>query len=590
MAKFPITRAPERLGVTPTTAVRVGLDVSAVIPPDVVPTGVGAIGGAIAGIGRAISGLGLAFRKAELRRQQDADLIEADTQLSEATREANRISNEINDLVRAAPDTSEETYNKINADITARIQALRPKNEKAARAFDRKMSALIPKNEELIANARLNEIETSFLAEEQALLNEVRLGEGLGDYLIHLQKGKKLGITGRKTDEQLRPLQQAGRAIATQAAIVAALNGDDLIKAEALLLQSEFLTPQQVSSLKGAIKAGQKVIEQKAIEEAKEVLLSKIQGLPPEDAFEIIDADKTIPFDQKKAVRQEWSVRDGILKQQQAEERIAFQATTRNNFLGKIRSDEDKTELKGEIDVARAAGTLTAEAHVALSNLLKKPDIINQSDPQTELEISTRVRVRPETITSDEIMGLVGKGKDGGLSLAKAESLADKWQTWKDSTEKKEKVKDPKISSFAKRGHSVINELEGLGKRYGLKGAKKEKDWKTTEDVAQFYNILNEYHDALDAFMDTNPTPPQVREFVDNLLIAEKQVQAESSIIRWWRAHMPEYIGGPALFYSFYPTQFDRPKTEREFKAQVKSIEDEDEARAYYDLWKDDFK
>ncbi len=572
MAKFPIIKAPERLGAVP-AAPRAAVSIR---------TGAEAVGLAVAGVGGALVDLGVR-----------ADLIEADNQLSEATREANRISNEINDLVRQTEDTSEESFNKINENIAARITALRPKNEKAARAFDRRMSVLLPRNEEFIANARLGKIEINFLAEEQALLNNVKLGGSLEDYLIHLQKGRKLDISGRQTKEQLKPLQQTARAIAVQAAIVDALNGDDLIKAQALLLQAESLTPQQVSSLKGAIKAGLGVLEQQAFEKAKEVLLSKIQGLPAEDAFKIIDADETIPFGQKKSVRQEWSVRETILKNQQAEERRAIQATVRNEFLDRIIQGQDKTKLKEEVDVARAAGILTPESHVALGNLLKNPEIINQSDSRTELEISRKVRIRPETIAPDEIMALVGKGRDGGLSLGKAESLIDKWQSWKNSTEKK-KEKDPKISSFAKRGHGIIDELENLGKRYGLKGAKAEKDWKTTEDIAEFHNILNEYHDALDTFMDTNPTPPQVREFVDNLLTTEKQAQAESSIRRWWRGHMPNYLGGKAGGTSNWiaelGTQFDRPKSETEFNAQVAAIEDEDEALAFYNLWKDDFK
>lgn len=214
--------------------------------------------------------------------------------------------------------------------------------------------------------------------------------------------------------------------------------------------------------------------------------------------------------------------------------------------------------------------------------------IINQSDPQTELEISTRVRIRPETITPGEIMKLVPKGIYGGLSLRKAESLVDKLLMWGKSP------KDPKISSFAKRGHDVIDELENMGKRYGLKGAKAEKDWKTTEDIAEFYNMLNEYHDALDTFMDTEPAPVQVREFVDNILTAEKQAQAESAIRRWWRGHMPNFLGGKAgLIANLITepgTQFDRPKSETEFNAQVARIKDEDEALAFYNLWKDDFK
>jgi hypothetical protein len=100
-------------------------------------------------------------------------------------------------------------------------------------------------------------------------------------------------------------------------------------------------------------------------------------------------------------------------------------------------------------------------------------------------------------------------------------------------------------------------------------------------------------HDALDAFMDTNPTPQQVREFMDRLLFPAQQAQAEGAVTKWWRGHMPNYLGGSAGWMSNWTaepgTQYNRPKTEREFNARVQEIVDEDEALAFYNLWRDDF-
>lgn len=295
MARFPITRAREELGITPRTAVRAAIDVR---------TGEEAIG-------QAVSGLGVAMMKIGLQRKQNADLIEADTQSSAATREAIRVANEVNDLVFAAEETDEETFNKIASGLTQRINALRPKNEKAGRAFDRRMSILIPQVEEDIANARLGRIETDYLAEEQALWDELKITGNPEDLLIKLKKGKLLNITGRRTDAQLKPLQQTAMAVAADTSIKLALAGDDLAVAQSLLtIYADLLTPDQKIRLKNSIKTSLKVIEEKALNAAKEVLLNRIQGLSPEEAFAVIDADKTIPFDEKKGVRQEWSVRE----------------------------------------------------------------------------------------------------------------------------------------------------------------------------------------------------------------------------------------------------------------------------------------
>lgn len=322
MAKFPIQRAPEKLGVVPTTAVRAAIDVRT----DEEVTA------------QAVSGLGIAIAKIGLQRKQDADLIEADTQLSTATREANRIANEANDLVFAAKGTDEETFNKIASGLTQRMEAARPKNEKAARAFDRRMAALIPQLEEDIANGRLSRIETDYLAEEKALWDELYRTGNPEDLLIKLKKGKLLNIAGRRTDAQLKPLQQTAMAIAADTSIKLALAGDNLFEAQNLLIKyTELLTPDQKMRLKNSIKAGLKVIEEKAIDAAKEVLLNKIQGLPAEDAFAVIDADKTIPFDEKKGVRQEWSIRKNAIE---IEEKIKQQNVDdewTSRFTGRLR-------------------------------------------------------------------------------------------------------------------------------------------------------------------------------------------------------------------------------------------------------------
>lgn len=617
---FPIFRTERTLPGKAAGVRAGGLDVS------VAPTGIIGLGGAVLGLGKTLLERQKRLVKQLEIKQEKADLIEADNQLSESTREANRVSNEINDLVRQAPDASEETFTGISKSINERILALRPKNERAARQFDRRMSVLIPRNEEFVANARLQRIETNFLAEEQALLNEVKLGGSLEDYMIHLQKGKILGIAGRQSNEQLKPLQQAGRAISVQAAIIDALNGDDLTKAQALLLQAKSLTPSQVKSLKNAIKAGQKVIEDRASEQAKEVLLAKIKGLPAEDAFVVIDSDTTIPFSEKKSVRQEWSIREGILRAEQTaaenlKEEIAEKELYKQYVTGGMTIEGNNQLL--------LSGGISPELHNTYNKLLENKALmssdsvlaekwLNNALTTEDIQIAQKEgrlrdsnvvaawlsRIAPENefnvsvydaalIRIREVRDNKAKYNEVRLWLLdNAGELGFKWDEVRNRLETAMNVerKDPSVKTpHITRAHKFVD-------------AYAKDNPEINDGTIESIRKIQQIHDAIDARADY--TPEQIRNLTQALLLPYEEEKAKG-----WLKTVFEYplsgiarktiLKGTIRKHAkreriFQATMLIQPVSKDEFKDKVNGLkemfgEDSKEARLFYDKYIDSY-
>lgn len=128
MAKFPIQQAPERLGVTPTTAVRAGLDVSAAIPPDVIPIGEAEIGQAVVGIGGTLMDLGAKW-----------DLINAKTQLGESSIAASDAINKY--FLELEGNDNPETYGENLNRLFEELTMLAPANRTAAGIYNKKLAA-----------------------------------------------------------------------------------------------------------------------------------------------------------------------------------------------------------------------------------------------------------------------------------------------------------------------------------------------------------------------------------------------------------------------------------------------------------------
>ena len=190
MAKFSITRAPERLGVKPTTAVRAGLDVSEVIPPDVVPTGAEEIGRAVAGLGGAVFDLGVRF-----------DVIEAKTQLSESLVTA--ADAEVEFLLGLEGNDEPRTYGTELQKLYDNIDNLAPTNRRALRIYNQKMAnkkvSLALRTQKLAKQKQ----ESKSQAADFLLLQKAKETGDFTTYKASIINGVKLGVYTAKQGEEL---------------------------------------------------------------------------------------------------------------------------------------------------------------------------------------------------------------------------------------------------------------------------------------------------------------------------------------------------------------------------------------------------
>ena len=352
MGTFDIIEARQELGFTPTTNVRANIDVR---------TGAGEVGAAI---GQGILQFGLKL-----------DLIQADTQFSEANRGISEVLNTINDRVRSLEDTSPEGITALQQDIESQITALRPKNRRAARFFDRRVNQVIPQSDELIANSLDAKLKANWTALNTALLNDISITGDPSDYLVSLEKGKKLNIPGFNNDTLLEPLRQAGVAKAVQFSVInatTAASAGDLAAANALL-ESGRTTASQNATLSRAVNAGNKELEKQRVSTEQQRVLDIVKGLPNEDAFSIID-QSDLSFNEKKSVRAEHTTRENIRNEQIKEERQKQENEARDEFVTRaINPEENRVQFKSDIDIALAREQITTATHTALSNIATTP-------------------------------------------------------------------------------------------------------------------------------------------------------------------------------------------------------------------------
>lgn len=121
MAKFPIERAREEVGITPTTAVRADIDVS---------TGEEMIGRAISGAGRAILDLGIKY-----------DLINAKTELAQSDISAADVTNKY--FLELEANDDPETYGEKLNDLFAKLEKLAPSNRRARRIYNQNLASSV---------------------------------------------------------------------------------------------------------------------------------------------------------------------------------------------------------------------------------------------------------------------------------------------------------------------------------------------------------------------------------------------------------------------------------------------------------------
>lgn len=143
MGEFPIERAREKLGFTPTTAVRAHIDVS---------TGGQELARAVSGFGGALFNLGIQY-----------DITQAQTELSQFQRKSNEEMNRL--ALSFDTNLDPETYRKEYDKSVKTINSFVPSNKRAARGAKLWLNEKMPRWERDVDMARLNRADDNWLAE-----------------------------------------------------------------------------------------------------------------------------------------------------------------------------------------------------------------------------------------------------------------------------------------------------------------------------------------------------------------------------------------------------------------------------------------
>lgn len=167
-ARFPILRAPDKLGVVPTTAVRADIDVR---------TGSQELAGAVAGFGGAIANLGLRW-----------DLMQASTQLNEAKMKAKQ---EHIRLMLALPGLEPDEHAKEYENSLKVQQGFMPTNRRAAGAYGQLLNNFIPQQELNVENATKAKLKDNFRAVGFGMQQDAIQSGDFADYFKHLATGQK---------------------------------------------------------------------------------------------------------------------------------------------------------------------------------------------------------------------------------------------------------------------------------------------------------------------------------------------------------------------------------------------------------------
>ena len=228
MAKFPIERAPEKLGVVPTTAVRANLDVR---------TGGRELAGAIAGFGGAIADLGLKW-----------DIIQADKQLAEAKRLTRTEINRLNLSFQGNLDS--DTYQAELDKSLGTIQRFTPKNRRASRVYGLWLEDRTPEWQKSVNNFRRARIEDNYRAEGFNLKAEAELTGDMTKYRFHLVKGRLLGIYKA---EEVAELSQDTRKRAERNVINQLIRDGKTDLAFAAIERAETLLPTEKTALENSV-------------------------------------------------------------------------------------------------------------------------------------------------------------------------------------------------------------------------------------------------------------------------------------------------------------------------------------------------
>lgn len=178
MGTFPITRARQELGFTPSTAVRANIDVR---------TGEGQVGAAI---GQGLLGLGEEFT-----------IINAKTQLSEQNVAA---SDEINKFfLELGANDDPETYPEQLNGLFSNLDSLSPKNSIAARAYNQRLASLKLSVAKDTREAAKKKIISNAQGADFLLLQKAKSSGEFTSYKASVINGVKLGVYDAKEAESL---------------------------------------------------------------------------------------------------------------------------------------------------------------------------------------------------------------------------------------------------------------------------------------------------------------------------------------------------------------------------------------------------
>ena len=182
MARFPIQRAPERLGTI--SPVRANIDVD---------TGEQLLAEAVAGFGGAIANLGLRW-----------DLMQASTQLNEAKMKAKQ---EHIRLMLALPGLEPDEHEKEYENSLKTQQGFMPTNRRAAGAYRQLLNDFAPQWELNVKNATKAKLKDNFRAVGFEMQQEAIQTGNFVEYFKHLAIGQKK-VFAAYTAEQVAKYKQ----------------------------------------------------------------------------------------------------------------------------------------------------------------------------------------------------------------------------------------------------------------------------------------------------------------------------------------------------------------------------------------------
>ena len=184
-AKFPILRAPEKLGIVPNIAARANINVD---------TGGQLVAEAVAGFGSAIANLGLRW-----------DLMEASTQLNEAKMKAKQ---EHTRLMLALPGIKPNEHAKEYENSLKAQQGFMPTNKRAAGAYRKLLNDFTPQQELNVENFTKAKLKDNFRAVGFVMQQEAIQSGNFIDYYAHLSAGRK-ALFGAYTAEEVAKYKQS---------------------------------------------------------------------------------------------------------------------------------------------------------------------------------------------------------------------------------------------------------------------------------------------------------------------------------------------------------------------------------------------